>query len=133
MKLKNKWNNEPIKPLTKEERLAISKKNDIVEDYDFVRDEKGNLKIKKVGEHSMQEYINSFKDECGLQNMMKKIALGQQVNTIEGYYGDISEIPTDQLNTRELEKRLADAEATLAKLKADTEAATKEKETTTNE
>lgn len=128
MKIKNKFNIEQKKPLTSDELKALKKKNDIVEEWDFRYNDKHELEIVKTGEHSMQEYINSFKNECGLTNMLKKMALGQPINAIEGWYGDISELPTDTLNTSDIERRLKEAEETLAKLKEETT-----KEAKTNE
>ena len=105
--IKNKFNF--VKPEEKEYK-------DIEEDFDFIRDEKGILKIEKVGEHSINEIIQSNADECGIDNMLKRLKIGQPIQTQQGFYADISELPTDTLNTKKIEKALAEAEAKLKEL-----------------
>ncbi len=105
--IKNKFNF--VKPEEKEYK-------DIEEDFDFIRDEKGILKIEKVGEHSINEIIQSHADECGIDNMLKRLKIGQPIQTQQGFYADISELPTDTLNTKKIEKALAEAEAKLKEL-----------------
>lgn len=120
MKIFNKY----IRPDTPKRE----KYNPIVKDYDFVRNEKGILEIKEVGQHNEDEAVQSHAHEVGIENLMKKIQIGQPIQTREGFYADISTLPTDTLNTRDLEKALKEAEKQLADIKAKQEQLTKSKE-----
>lgn len=111
--------------------------NDIIEDFDFIRDEKGILKIEKVGEHSNKEYVNSFKEECSLQNQLEKIRLTGNVSFLNqktGIYADISEYPTDKLSKDEINKSISNYDKKLAELQKQLEELkATPKEETTNE
>lgn len=113
--------------------------NDIIEDYDFIRDEKGILKVQKVGEHSNKEYVNSFKEECSLQNQLEKIKLTGNISFLQqkqGIYADISEYPTDKLSKDEISQSISNYDKKLAELQKQLEelkATPTPKENTTNE
>lgn len=85
------------------------KPNDIIEVFDFVRNEKGELTIEKVSEYSQKEYINSFAEECTLANQIARMNTTGDIRFLNAKnvtYGDISEI--DELMTldkNEFEKK----------------------------
>ena len=48
-----------------------------------------------------QAYIDSFADECGVYNILKKYALTGDMSVLnqrQGFYGDISNLPVDDLD-----------------------------------
>lgn len=63
-----------------------------------------------------QAYIDSFADEAGVYNVLKKYARTGDLsilNRVEGQYIDISDLPVDELNPEALKAR---AEASVAAL-----------------
>lgn len=71
------------------------KPNDTIEVFDFVRNEKGELKIEKISEYSQKEYINSFEEECTLANQIARMNTTGDIrflNAKNPTYGDISQI-----------------------------------------
>lgn len=76
------------------------------------------LEIVDTDKEDRQAYIDSFADECGVMNVLKKYALtgdASLLNQRELSYGDISDLPVDELNPEALQQR---ADATLAALNA---------------
>lgn len=140
MKIKNKYNLE--KPTNEEEqsRKKRLEKEDLIEDYKFVRNEKGQLEIKKTGSHSLQEIINSHKDEAGLENILKKyhltkntkistIAMLPEVNKKQAIYGDDTLIQKDNINKQEIEKIIKANNKKIEELKKQMQELTKNNET----
>ena len=65
-----------------------------------------------------QAYIDSFESECGVRNILKKYALTGDVSLLnkgQGFYADLSELPTDELNPGQLQ---SEASISLNKLNA---------------
>lgn len=141
MKIKNKWNYEQPKKETKEERKKRLAEEDIIEDYDFIRTEKGELEIKKVGQHSLQEIINSHANEVGLENILKKIRMTGNLNLLNqknAIYGDDTLIPKDEINSQKIQKIIEDNNKKIKELQTQikniqTETEKKQKEVKTNE
>ena len=112
MKLKNKFNYTLPKKETLEERKKKREKQDIVDDYNFIRDEKGILKIKKIGQHSMTELINSHSDEVGLKNIIKKYNMtgnAKLFNQKNLVYGDDTLIDKDEINKNKINAAIKEA------------------------
>lgn len=89
------WRNpQPIKALKCDEK--------IVQHYDFAYDpELRALKIVEAGKEDREAYIQSFASEAGVYNILKKYSKTGDVSLLnqrEGFYGDISDIPSDELD-----------------------------------
>lgn len=145
MKINNKWNQEKPKRKTKEELKKQLEKDDTITDYKFVRNEKGELKIKKTGTHSLQEIIDSHKNEAGLENILKKYhMLGSKINTnllstLPEFnkknltYGDDRLIEKDNINKQKIEKIIKENNEKIETLKKQMESLQKENQTKTAE
>lgn len=127
MKIRSKYINDYEEP----KKL----RNTIVDEYDFVRNEKGELKIEKTGEYDFVEYVQSFKDETGLANILKLVARTGDtslLNKKEGQYLDLSSMPTDELdisaNENTIKKLTAQLQQQSEALKKLEEQMNKEKE-----
>ena len=76
--------------------------NPIIDDYRLKRDSNLNISYEKVGEHNVDEYINSFKDSCSLQSLLSRCSLmtpEAKINylqqTSDGFSADLSNLPKD--------------------------------------
>lgn len=78
-------------------------------DYQITIDKKGHKTLHKVGEHNIWNEIQSYKEECSIENILAKAAAGdiQALNARKGYYADITDAP----------KTLAEAQNSILKLK----------------
>lgn len=78
----------------------------IVQNYGLTYDEKTReMVLKPTDKTDLQAYIDSFAEETGVYNILKKFAKTGDVsllNAREGYYADISQIPVDQLNPQKM-------------------------------
>ena len=78
----------------------------IIQNYDFAWDDKTRDFIVVEGDkEDRQAYIDSFKDDCGVYNVLKKYSLtgdASLLNQREGFYGDISDLPVDELNVSQV-------------------------------
>lgn len=83
----------------------------IIEKQDFSWSEEiRDFIVVDVGKEDRQAFIDSFKDDAGVYNILKKYAITGDVSLLnqrEGFYGDISGLPVDELNPA---ARIAEAE-----------------------
>lgn len=74
----------------------------IIQNYDFAWDDTTrDFKVVATDKEDRQAYIDSFKDDCGVMNVLKKYALTGDTTLLsqrEAFYGDISDLPVDELN-----------------------------------
>ena len=90
----------------------------IIQNFDFAWDDKTREFIVVEGsKEDRQAYIDSFKDDCGVYNVLKKYAITGDVsllNRVQGFYGDISDLPVDELNPDKVAQKAGAAVASLA-------------------
>lgn len=97
-------------PVSKFARATTPKKGGsmIVQNYGLSYDEKSReMVLKETDKTDLQAYIDSFAEETGVYNILKRFAKTGDVSLInakEGFYGDISKLPTDQLNPQKMLK-----------------------------
>lgn len=55
----------------------------------------GTIELVEVGKRDLQEYIDSFRDECTLENILRRYALGDEsaLSKVQGAYMDTTEMP----------------------------------------
>lgn len=102
------WRNpKPIKG------LDCSSKHSIIQHKDFAYDsEKRGLKIVDAEKEDRDAFIQSFASECGIYNVLKKYSKTGDVSLLsqkQGFYGDISELPVDDLDPEAAKKAAAQA------------------------
>ena len=68
----------------------------------LVFDERGNMKLEKVGEVDTYELIQSYAPECDIEYLVKRFERGdvECINRRQGFYGDISTAPTNPAEYR---------------------------------
>lgn len=78
-------------------------------DYQIQIDKKGHKSLKQIGEHNRWEEIQSYKEECSIENILARAAAGdvQALNARKGFYADVTDAP----------KTLAEAQNSILKLK----------------
>ena len=78
-------------------------------DYQITIDKKGHKVLKCVGEHDIYEKIQSYAEECKIENILARAAAGDVdiLNQRQGFYADITNSP----------KNLAEAQNSILKLK----------------
>ncbi len=78
-------------------------------DYQIEIDKKGHKTLHKIGEHNRWEEIQSYKEECSIENILARAAAGDPnaLNQRKGFYTDITDTP----------KTLAEAQNNILKLK----------------
>lgn len=91
----------------------------ILEKYDFSwSDEIRDFIVVKAGKEDRQAYIDSFADECGVYNILKKFNQTGDLSLLnqrDVQFGDISDLPVDELNPAALAAR---AEGSVDKLRS---------------
>lgn len=77
-------------------------------DYQVIIDKKGHKTLKLVGTHNIYEEIQSYAEECKIENIIARAAAGdlQILNMQHGIYADITDAP----------KNLAEAQDAILKL-----------------
>lgn len=78
-------------------------------DYQITIDKKGHKVLKQVGTHDIYEEIQSYAEECKIENILARAAAGDQdaLNKRKGFYADITDTP----------KNLMEAQNSILKLK----------------
>lgn len=108
-----------ISPYSKfmHESVGLDTGSMIIQNYDFAWDDaKRDFKIVEGDKEDRQAYIDSFADDCGVYNILKKYSLtgdASLLNQREGFYGDITDLPVDELNVNKVQ---ASADSSLARL-----------------
>lgn len=81
----------------------------IIQNKDFAwSDEIRDFIVVDGDKEDRQAYIDSFAGECGVYNILKKYAItgdASLLNRKEGFYGDISELPVDELNPAKMQQQ----------------------------
>lgn len=99
------------------EGKALENSNMIIQHRDFAYDpETKGLKIIDTDLEDREAYIQSFADDCGVYNVLKKYSKTGDVsllNVKEGFYADLSELPVDNLDPAAAQKAAAQALAGL--------------------
>lgn len=82
-------------------------------DYQIVIDKKGHKILKCTGTHDIYDEIQSYAEECKIENILARAAAGDPdiLNQRQGIYADISNTP----------KTLAEAQNSILKLKQEFE------------
>lgn len=93
---------------TKRPRFRAPEGSRMRNDYEIQIDKKGHKSLKCVGEHDIYEEIQSYAEECKIENILARAAAGDvnALNQRQGFYADISEMP----------KNLAEAQNSILKL-----------------
>lgn len=78
--------------------------NPIVEDFIGKYDAQGRIVLEKTGEHNLYNEIQSHKDSCDINLIVKRFASGETdvLSKIQGMYGDFTDLPktyADMLNS----------------------------------
>lgn len=83
-------------------------------DYQITIDKKGHKVLKKTGTHNIYQEIQSFAEECKIENILARAAAGDEtaLNQRQGFYADITNTPNN----------LAEAQNQILKLKQGFEA-----------
>lgn len=63
--------------------------------YEPVLNEDGTIDLVVTGERDLQEYIQSFAEDCTLENILRRYELGDQtaLSKAQGFYADTTEMP----------------------------------------
>lgn len=92
----------------------------IIQNYDFSwSDEIRDFIVVEGSKEDRQAYIDSFADDCGVYNVLKKFAKTNDLsllNRSESFYGDISDLPVDELDPAKYEAAAAASVASLSKV-----------------
>lgn len=78
-------------------------------DYTITIDKKGHKILKLTGTHDIYESIQSYAEECKIENILARAAAGDEdiLNQRQGFYADITDTP----------RNLAEAQKAILKLK----------------
>ena len=91
----------------------------IIQHKDFAWDDDiRDFKVVDGEKEDRQAYIDSFESETGVYNILKKYSLtgdASLLNQKPGFYGDLSDLPVDELNPGKLSEQSAES---LTKLNA---------------
>lgn len=102
------------------ERVHAPSGSMIASDYGYTLDSFGRKVLEKTGERNVYDEIQSYAEECKIENILKRVAAGDYSDfRPQGIYQDISDIPTD-LNTAQSE--MLKVESMFKALSADTKA-----------
>lgn len=69
---------------------------------------KGKKVLVKIGEHNQWEEIQSYKEECLIENILARAAAGdlEVLNKSQGIYADISETPKNLIEAQRMMMKL---------------------------
>lgn len=82
--------------------------NPIQPEYDVAKDEDGQNILKVVGEYSLYDKIQSYKDSCDLQLILEKFKLTGDpsvINQKQTFYADVTEYPQNYAEMLNLSKK----------------------------
>ena len=90
------------------ERVFSNPGSRMKNDYQIEIDKKGHKTLHKVGEHNAWDEIQSYKEECSIENILARAAAGDPnaLNQRKAYYADVTDSP----------KTLAEAQNNILKL-----------------
>lgn len=99
--------------------VGLDFSKNIVQNYDFVYDnEKRDFVVVATDKEDREAYIQSFASETGIYNILKMYAKtgdASILNKKQGFYGDISGLPVDELNPAKVEAAAEKAVGSLSK------------------
>lgn len=80
-------------------------------DYEITIDKRGHKVLKCVGEHDIYEEIQSYAEECKIENILARAAAGDvaALNQRSGFYADITESPNNLAEAQNAILKLAKA------------------------
>ena len=95
--------------LNRKERHQCEPGSREANDYTVTIDKKGHKILKQTGTHDIYEEIQSYAEECKIENILARAAAGDQdiLNQRQGFYADITNTP----------RNLAEAQNAILKLK----------------
>lgn len=83
--------------LTTHERFFAPAGSRNADTFEIQIDKKGHKSLKWVGTHDIYQDIQSYKEECSIENIIARAAAGDlnALNKSQGFYADITESPRD--------------------------------------
>lgn len=98
-----------VNRMTKRPRYFTNPGSKMKNDYQIEIDKKGHKSLHKVGEHNIWDEIQSYKEECSIENILARASAGDPnaLNQRKAYYADVTDSP----------KTLAEAQNNILKLK----------------
>lgn len=83
--------------LTPHERFYAPAGSRDADTFEIQIDKKGHKSLKWVGTHDIYQDIQSYKEECSIENIIARAAAGDlnALNRTQGFYADITESPKD--------------------------------------
>lgn len=83
--------------LTAHERFYSPAGSRDADTFEIQIDKKGHKTLKWVGTHDIYQDIQSYKEECSIENIIARAAAGDlnALNRTQGFYADITESPRD--------------------------------------
>lgn len=77
------------------------------DEYGYEINSKGQKVLVKTGERNLYEEIQSYAEECKIENILKRVAIGDMSDfRPDGIYQDISEIPNNLIEARQEMQKL---------------------------
>ena len=76
--------------------VASNSGTQMVKDYQSVVDDDGSRHLVVVGEHSLYDEIQSYKESCDLKKIIERFQLTGDVSLLQqkqGFYADVTEYP----------------------------------------
>lgn len=107
--------------LTAHERFFAPAGSREADTFEIQIDKKGHKSLKWVGTHDIYQDIQSYKEECSIENIIARAAAGDlnALNRTQGFYADITESPRDLAEAqREIMKLSNTFEALPAEIRA---------------
>lgn len=79
-------------------------------------DDSGSLELRESGVENLYEYIQSFKDEVDLNNIIARFANGDvsALNKYKGFFADVSELPSTYAGFLDIQAKAGDIFAKLS-------------------
>lgn len=75
--------------------------NGIEKTYGYKVNSRGQKELVETGERNIYEEIQSYKEDCLIENILKRVAIGDMSDfRPDGIYQDISEIPTNLIDAK---------------------------------
>ena len=83
--------------LTKRERYYSNPGSREANDYKIIIDDRGHKKLVCVGTHDIYQEIQSYAEECKIENIIARASAGDTaaLNARQGFYADITNTPKD--------------------------------------
>ena len=107
--------------LTPHERFYSPAGSREADTFEIQIDKKGHKSLKWVGTHDIYQEIQSYKEECSIENIIARAAAGDlnALNRTQGFYADITDSPRDLAEAqREIIKLSNTFEALPAEIRA---------------